>query len=409
MRESKKPSSAKTAVPVTPQKKPAILYVGFDPRFALLRRRRLAGIKRCAKAHGWEWATLSPEEATPEAVRNALARFHVVGCVVECWMAQYDLPPHVFGAVPVVYFNPPERRAWRGAAAVACDEAAVAETAFRELSAGLPPCYAVVAEGPTRKSPWARERIAAFRTCCRKAGKPCLVFPERIAEDAAMRRIRLERWAAALPLHCAIFAVNDIAAMGVASALVTAGRSFPRSATLVGADAADVPEDNLPASSISSVKIDFELSGYLASKIIADKNSHRGTEVQSNTLSTYGPLLVERRNSTRGHGRHEPWVMKAVEIIRREACEGLTAAKLASRFPVSRKLFELRFREAVGHSVLNEILHVRMTRVFDLLTRPDFPIGAIADFCGFDSDRELRSLFRARTGTSMREWRQARR
>ena len=101
--------------------------------------------------------------------------------------------------------------------------------------------------------------------------------------------------------------------------------------------------------------------------------------------------------------------MKAVEIIRREACEGLTAAKLASRFPVSRKLFELRFREAVGHSVLNEILHVRMTRVFDLLTRPDFPIGAIADFCGFDSDRELRSLFRARTGTSMREWRQARR
>jgi LacI family transcriptional regulator len=97
-----------------------------------------------------------------------------------------------------------------------------------------------------------------------------------------------------------------------------------------------------------------------------------------------------------------------VDAIRREACDGLTAATLAKRFPVSRKLFELRFREAIGHSVLNEILHVRMERVFDLLARQDFPIGAIADFCGFDSARELRSLFRKRMGTSMREWRNMR-
>ncbi len=101
--------------------------------------------------------------------------------------------------------------------------------------------------------------------------------------------------------------------------------------------------------------------------------------------------------------------MKAVEMIRSEACNGLTATALAARFPVSRKLFELRFREATGHSALNEILHVRMERVFDYLARPDFPISAIADFCGFRSDRELRNLFLARTGTSMRAWRATRR
>lgn len=385
----------------------AVLYIGYDRHYALLRRRRLAGIRRCAKAQGWDVETLSPEEATPERVRKELARLRPVGCIVECWLARFDLPPKLFGSVPVVYFNPPERREWRGAASVECDEAAVGQAAFEELSASLPPSYAVVAEGPTRHSPWERERIAAFLDCCRKAGRDCLVFPERNGEDESDRIARIGRWTAALPLHCAIFAVNDIAAAIVADALAKAGRSFPRSATLVGVDAAEVPEDGMPASPISSVKLDFELSGYLAAKMIAGK-LRASVPLREKTIPVFGPLFVERRQSTRGRGRREPWVLEAVDAIRREACDGLTAATLARRFPVSRKLFELRFREAIGHSVLNEILHVRMERVFELLARQDFPIGAIADFCGFDSARELRSLFRKRMGTSMREWRNMR-
>ena len=402
----------------------SILYIGYDPNYALLRRRRLSGIRRFAKAHGWEVAMLSPEEATPEAVRNAMARFHAVGCIVECWMAHHDLPPCLFGSVPAVFFNPPERRAWRGVSSIVCDEVAVARAAFRELSSGLPSGYAVVAEGPTHKSPWARKRIAAFRACCRKDGKSCRVFPERRGEDESQRLARLERWAAALPLHCAIFAVNDLIAAEVAHALASAGRLLPRSATLVGADAVETPADGLPTPPISSVKIDFELSGYLAAKLLRTLQPHTDNiKAQRANLkpkgpfnacgdlvaATFGPLFVERRASTRGFGRREPFVMKALEMIRREACDGLSAANLASRFPGSRKLFELRFRKAMGHSVMDEIQHVRMQHVFDLLSRPDFPISAIASFSGFDCDRELRRQFRNRTGTSMREWRKTRR
>lgn len=396
-----------------------ILYVGYDPCYALLRRRRLSGIRRCAKAFDLGVATLTPEEATPAAVRATIEQFHAVGCIVECWLAQYDLPPRLFRSLPVVYFNPPERRAWQGVATVSCDEAAVAQAAFGELSSGLPPCYAVVGSGTAQSNPWARERVAAFRACCRKAGKPCHVFPERFGRGETTHEERLSRWVAALPAHCAIFGVNDGIAACVADALASAGRGLPRSATLVGADAAEVPGDGRPASSISSVRLDFELSGYLAAKAITRMTVAWNAKVapgndappatQAAEKLAFGPLLCIRRQSTRGHGRHEPWVMKAVEMIRSEACNGLTATALAARFPVSRKLFELRFREATGHSALNEILHVRMERVFDYLTRPDFPISAIADFCGFRSDRELRNLFLARTGTSMRAWRATRR
>ena len=397
----------------------SILYVGYDPNYALLRRRRLSGICRFAKAHGWDVATLSPEEATPEAVRDAIARVHAVGCIVECWKAHYDLSSCRVGSVPVIFFNPPERRAWRGVAKVVCDEAAVARAAFRELASGLPSDYAVIAEGPTRGSPWARKRIAAFRDCCRTDGKPCRVFPERNGEDESARLERLQRWVAALPPHCAIFAVNDLAAVEVAKALAATGRSLPRSATLVGVDAAEIPADGLPASTISSVKLDFELSGYLAAKMIARmlaaKNAKTTKENSAFSASfaaektVFGPLFVERRQSTRGRGRREPWVMEAVDMIRREACDGLAAEALARRFPVSRNLFERRFREAMGHSVLDEIIHVRMQRVFDLLARPDFPIGTIADFSGFGCGYGLRKLFSARTGMSLREWRKTRR
>ena len=432
---------------------PTILYIGFDPNFALLRRRRLAGIRRFAKAQGWNVATLSPEEASPGRVRRELKRLRPIGCIAECWMSRHELPPNLFGAVPVVYFNPMERRKWRGAASVGCDEAAVARTAFDELSAGLPPAYAAVDDGPPGGGLWARERIAAFRELCRKSGRDCAVFPERDGEEAGERSARLAAWAATLPPHCAVFAVNDLAAAEVAKAFAVAGIPVPRSATLIGVDAAEIPADGLPASTISSVKLDFELSGYLAAKSLLARDScltrrrrdaereqtdlltpngvHDAGNVsrvsgepirvmnqeysalsappRGKTIPVFGPLLVERRKSTRGRGRREPWVLESVDMIRREACDGLTAEKLARRFPVSRKLFELRFREAVGHSVLNEILHVRMQRVFDLLARPDLPIGAIADFCGFRSARELRKIFRARTGMSLREWRTTRR
>ena len=125
----------------------------------------------------------------------------------------------------------------------------------------------------------------------------------------------------------------------------------------------------------------------------------------NDSVIAIGPLLAVRRESTGGRGRREPHILEAVEIIRREACDGLTVASLMERIPGSRSLFDLRFREAMGHSALEEILQVRLERTIDLLRRPGTSIGAIADFSGFGSLRALDKLFRSRFGCSLREWR----
>ena len=384
-------------------------------------RRELDGIRRFAKPRGWRVATLDSAKTDPATLPEMLKRVRPAGCIAECSARQRCLPPRLFGGVPVVYLDSQRRLAWRGAASVVCDNAAVAQMAFRELSTGVPRAYAAV--GFRDSWQWSRDRVAAFRALCAGVGMLCLEFFRRAGESREARVARLERWVAALPPRCAVFAVNDIAAGEVARAFTAAHRAMPHTATLVGADAADSPEGFSGWPTVSSVRLDFELAGYLAAKMLAEMIRIARTTWTSGTsgagemqkgdspvrpmplFASFGPLLVERRKSTGGQGRREPFALKAVDTIRRKACDGLTAEKLASRFNGSRHLFEMRFREATGHSVGEEIIQVRLERAMDLLSRRDVPIADIARLCGFRSDIALRKLFRSRLHVSMRQWR----
>ena len=406
---------------------------------------RMEGIRRFARLGGWDVEFFTPQDVPATAIRQLLARRRPIGCLVECSRPN-DAPPYamptpgVFGNTPVVYVDPQttqERRRIRHAAALLCDNAAIARMAFRELSADHPPAYAAVPY--VRQCGWSAERVATFRALCAENGKRCLVFPYRIGEGLADRLKRLADWLAALPRNCAVFAINDRIAWEVLRAFREVRRAVPRTATLVGVDGNDKWPDAMP-SRISSVKLDFGNSGYLAASLLASRikdaasssvgnadTLHRGAaapsfvgnadtlhcgkaasslpNVATGTVATFGPLCVLRRESTRGRGRRDPRILEAAEMIRREASEGLTVAALARRFGCSRRLFEIRFREAMGHSALDEILHVRLSHAQTLLAHGDMPVAAVADFCGFGSERQMRRVFLASTGMSPREWR----
>ncbi len=419
---------------------------------------RMEGIRRFARLGGWNVEFFTPQDVPAAAIRQLLARRRPAGCLVECSRPN-DAPPYamptpgLFGDTPVVYVDPQttqERRRIRHAAALLCDNAAIARMAFRELSADHPPAYAAVPY--VRQCRWSVERVATFRELCAENGKRCLVFPYRIGEGLEDRLKRLADWLAALPRNCAVFAINDRIAWEVLRAFRDVRRAVPRTATLVGVDGNDKWPDAMP-SRISSVKLDFGNSGYLAASLLASRMADRAARgmtsaayaandaalrandeipslpqnavrhcalgasslppkaasslpnVATGTVATFGPLCVLRRESTRGRGRRDPRILEAAEMIRREASEGLTVAALARRFGCSRRLFEIRFREAMGHSALDEILHVRLSHAQALLAHGDMPVAAVADFCGFGSERQMRRIFLARTGMSPREWR----
>ena len=410
---------------------PVILYV--DCNFVSgIDRKRLDGLRRYASARKWRVETLEHKDCSPAALREALAKYRPIGCAAECCYPDTLLRPALFGGVPVVYFDPPDHPAWRGVRAVSCDEAAVAEMAFRELSSTSPPAYAVVSHWKTDR--WVRERIDAFRDCCRVAGADCTVsyFPFKCDAEFEDCVGRMVQWVSALPRRCAVFAVNDQCAIAVAKAMAEAGRSFPRTMTLVGADGVWQPPwfEEL-AETVSAVRLDHEQAGFLAAKMLGERVARTtgttGTTGTSETSATipsgrprcprslrcprdvvtavFPPLLVDRRKSTRGYGRREPRIMEAMERIRREACDGLTVAKLAQHFRGTRRLFEIRFREAAGHTALDEIINVRLDKAMELLAHTDMPVSAIPHFCGFNTRFDFWKVFRRRTGMSPLQFR----
>ncbi len=395
----------------------------------------LSGVRRYVLARGWTVDVLGWDEArtgSPKALRSPP---RPIGFIVEGSDLPPDLPLSLYGGAPVVFCNCSRAPRDTRFARLLIDEAAVARTAFRELSASLPPACAIVGYWKGRRN-WSDDRAAAFRAAACEAGLPCHAFDflDPCKADASGEPARLATWLASLPRHCAVFAVNDETAAVVAEAARTARLHIPRDLTLLGADN-DSAICEISHPTISSIQMDFESAGYLAAKMVGEMagraiarpggadtrhatSDTRGNRRPSDThvppvarrvsgspAISVGPLLAVRRESTGGRGRREPRILEAVEIIRREACDGLTVGALATRFPGSRRLFELRFREAMGCSVLDEILHVRLQKVFTLLASTDTPIGAIADFCGFGSDRALRKLFLAREGMSMAAWR----
>ena len=363
---------------------------------------KLAGIRRFAEMRGWNVVVKPERSSRPRHLANLIEKEKPIGCIVECSAGHRDLSPDLFGSIPVVYLDCSRSLFGNRVAKVVHDGKQTVRAAFRELASNLPAAYAVV--GYRERRSWSTLRERAFRTLAIEAGSTCEVFGAE-EESAVKRRRRLSEWVARLPPKCAVFAVNDDTAMEVLSACARTGRRIPSDLTLLGVDNVEkLCENAVPR--LSSVQIDSELAGYHTAKLL-DEKIHLGAAAKASVA--YGPMMTVRRESTRGFGRTEPRILSAMELIRREACNGLTAADVTAQFAGSRRLVELRFRETLGHSILDEIQNVRMEKVQFLLAKTDTPIGAIAAQCGYRSDIALRKAFRLQTGMSLADWRKANR
>ena len=93
--------------------------------------------------------------------------------------------------------------------------------------------------------------------------------------------------------------------------------------------------------------------------------------------------------------------------VRREARNGLQAARVARIFPCSRRQADNRFRHATGRSILEEIHAVQLEHAKQLLRDTSVQLKSISDFCGFTNPNSLRKFFLKATGKTMTAWRNA--
>ena len=365
------------------------------------------GVFRFAKAHDWRVQTVEymnaaqnryrvQNDAAKPDVRSLIDVWHPDGCIV--FAAEgYAFSPRTFGTTPVVYLDrtPKSKGNFLD---VAQDYAENGRTAARELLQPEIAHYAFV--GYKDATAWSQMRGDAFAKAVRLQGRPCHVFAKTPKDD---RTRPLEAWLVDLPKPVGLFAANDRTAREVHALCKRNGIRIPDDVSLLGIDnIAGICESVTPK--ISSILSDFEQGGWLCADLLMERLAKPKLR---KALRLYPTLGIVRRASTRLRSGYDSKVLFAVNVIRARACEGLTVDDGAAEMGCSRRMAELKFRQATGRTIKSFITETRLARAEVLVRDRNLSIQEVAAACGYSTENAFRIAFAKRFRTSLNACRSA--
>ena len=363
-------------------------------------REQLEGVYRYARDHGWHVQVVE-NPMSRRQVREALAAWQPVGVMVEYGDRAVFHDRRLFGRTPVVYFDIGRRKPSVRPFVSFDSSAAGRMGAEHLLSLGLSQ-YAYVGYFHSRQ--WDRERGDAFCAAVRKAGVSCVRFSADDETTLQDRSGRLLGWLKGIPRPCGIMAANDRVAEEVVNACHRLKLRMPEDVAVLGVDNdVQLCENLVPT--LSSVVPDIVGEGLCAARILDRLISADGSAATESRRMP--PLNLVVRQSTRLTACDKKSVGAALEMIRRQATEGIGVGDVvAAMGEKSRRMAERHFRAATGRGIHEEILAARFEKVYELLRRSSCDLGSIAGRTGFRTEVALRKAFRLREGCSMRTWRE---
>jgi len=255
---------------------------------------------------------------------------------------------------------------------------------------------------------WSVDRESSFRAALRAAGhRTCHVYGACSAKeqrDWAVERPRMEAWLRALPKPIALFAPNDRRGKQVLDACLEAGVSVPDEVAVLGVDNDEwICEASVPT--LSSVQCNPSPAGYAIAAQLG--RMMRGERLKKQEYRVE-PTRVITRQSTEWTAIDDQCVARALSFIRFNAANPqLRITDVARAIGLSRRATEVRFRNATGRTVREEVEHVRLERLRALLVETEERISDLARRCGFDSQTHLGRIFRSRFGLTMGQFRAA--
>lgn len=378
-----------------------VLY--FQPPTKTFAPEKLAGVRDIMKRRHHHVQVIE-EKPTTRLVDELWDFWDPLGAIMDCGGEYNNVDAALFGKHPVVFIGHNPDNLPKRSLLVSNDQRETARAAARELLSTGYGNFAFV-HVPERKK-WSELRERGFADALAINGRTCAVFrPNDASGDGIGWMKGLRGFLAALKKPCALFAANDKTAESVLAAAALEGLDTPRDIAVIGVDNFEpICEHTKP--SLTSIEPDFRRGGRLAATMLLALSMSKGVWRGSRT-QTFGPLRVVRRDSTRILSAPDKAVAAALDLIRREACNGLGSSRVAAMFPCSRRQADNRFRRATGRSILEEIHAVQLERAKQLLRDTSVQMKAISDFCGFTNPNSLRKFFLKETGMTMSAWRSA--
>lgn len=243
-------------------------------------------------------------------------------------------------------------------------------------------------------APIALHRIEGFKEICRERGADARVFP---VADAAW----LQQAIAALPDGVGIMAMNDHSALQVSRACRAAGKKIPEQVALLGVGN-ESETCRLGDPPLSSIDHGPRRIGYEAARLLDQWLTTGERPKQSVTIQ---PIAVVPRHSTDLLAMNDPDVVSAIRFIRSNFHEPIKVKDVLRHVAMSRRSLEMHFRAAMGRSIHDEIMRVRIERAKYLLATSDWTMPHIADECGFPLASQFSYVFKRETAQTPQAFR----
>ena len=290
----------------------------------------------------------------------------------------------------------------RGIPWVETDDLAIAELAVEHLlSCGL---HNLAFFGDSAYN-WSRWRCRHFQSIAARRGIAAHVLnlPRRREPQVQWyrERTRIFDWLQSLPKPVGIFACYDACGQQLLEVCRYHEIMVPHEVAVIGVDNDELLCD-LSHPPLSSVIPNSRQTGYLAASLL--DRMMRGERPKAEKVSI-GPLGIEKRMSTDIVAVQDPYVSNAVSYIREHVRENVQVEDILNRVPLSRRVFETRFRQALNRTPHQEIVHARIELAKKLLLESDMQLAAIAEEMGFLHPEYLCVVFKKETGLTPSQYR----
>ncbi len=253
---------------------------------------------------------------------------------------------------------------------------------------------------------WSKRREEAFiHSVNANSSTSCLRFNSPwhgpAARDWEAEQESITTWLQEFEPPFAIMACNDIRGQHVIEACSKLGLAVPEQAAVVGVDN-DELLCRMCSPPLSSIIPNAELVGFRAAELLNQLMIGDKTET---SIQQIQPIGVSTRQSTDVVAIEDRSVASALQYIREHACRGISVQEVVQNNPVSRSTLERQVRKHLGRTPQEEIRHVQIKRVRELLLTTDLSAERIAGLCGFEHPEYLHVVFKRLTGSTIGEFR----